>query len=121
MGTQRGLYCPGYQPSHRWQPQHIGGILIAHHIEIGRLTEIDLKSGIKDVVEGLGFPAFGDWANGTPPTGGDVAIRAPYGNQPGNQTTWQTTVSYFPVTLDPSAGASTPPPLSPASRAAVRN
>ena len=46
--------------------------------------------------------AFGDWANGTPPTGGDVAIRAPYGNQPGNQTGWQTTIEYFPVTLDPS-------------------
>ena len=49
---------------------------------------------------------FGDWANGTPPTGGDIAIRAPYGNQPGNQpgnqTGWQTTVDYFPVTLDPS-------------------
>ena len=44
---------------------------------------------------------FGDWANGTPPTGGDVAIRAPYGNQPGNQTSWQTTIEYFPVTLDP--------------------
>ncbi|WP_414641074.1 glycoside hydrolase family 3 C-terminal domain-containing protein [Actinospica sp.] len=45
---------------------------------------------------------FGDWANGTPPTGGDVAIRAPYGNQPGNQTGWQTTIEYFPVTLDSS-------------------
>jgi hypothetical protein len=45
---------------------------------------------------------FGDWANGTPPTGGDVAIRAPYGNQPGNKTGWQTTIDYFPVTLDPS-------------------
>jgi beta-glucosidase-like glycosyl hydrolase len=44
---------------------------------------------------------FGDWANGTPPTGGDVAIRAPYGNQPGNQTAWQTTIDYSPVTLDP--------------------
>ncbi|HEX4788131.1 MAG TPA: glycoside hydrolase family 3 C-terminal domain-containing protein [Actinospica sp.] len=44
---------------------------------------------------------FGDWANGTPPTGGDVAIRAPYGNQPGNQTSWQTTIDYFPVQLDP--------------------
>jgi beta-glucosidase-like glycosyl hydrolase len=44
---------------------------------------------------------FGDWANGTPPTGGDVAIRAAYGNQPGNQTAWQTTVDYFPVALDP--------------------
>ena len=44
---------------------------------------------------------FGDWANGTPPTGGDVAIRAPYGNQPGNATSWQTTVDYSPVTLDP--------------------
>ena len=29
---------------------------------------------------------FGDWANGTPPTGGDVAIRTAYGNQPGNAT-----------------------------------
>ncbi|MEY9854501.1 beta-glucosidase [Catenulispora sp. GAS73] len=46
--------------------------------------------------------AFGDWANGTPPTGGDVAIRAPYGNQPGNQTGWAATIDYFPVTLDPS-------------------
>jgi beta-glucosidase-like glycosyl hydrolase len=45
---------------------------------------------------------FGDWANGTPPAGGDVAIRAAYGNQPGNKTGWQTTVDYFPVTLDPS-------------------
>ncbi|HJP77857.1 MAG TPA: glycoside hydrolase family 3 C-terminal domain-containing protein [Pseudonocardiaceae bacterium] len=45
---------------------------------------------------------FGDWANGTPPTGGDVAIRAAYGNQPGNKTGWQTTIDYFPVTLDPS-------------------
>ena len=45
---------------------------------------------------------FGDWANGTPPTGGDVAIRAPYGNQPGNQTGWAATIDYFPVTLDPS-------------------
>ena len=45
---------------------------------------------------------FGDWANGTPPTGADVAIRAPYGNQPGNQTGWQTTIDYFPVQLDPS-------------------
>lgn len=45
---------------------------------------------------------FGDWANGTPPTGGDVAIRAPYGSQPGGQTGWQTTVSYSSVTLDPS-------------------
>jgi beta-glucosidase len=44
---------------------------------------------------------FGDWANGTPPTGGDVAIRAPYGNQPGNATSWQATIDYFPVTLDP--------------------
>ena len=44
---------------------------------------------------------FGDWAHGTPPTGGDVAIRAPYGNQPGNQTGWQTTIEYFPVQLDP--------------------
>ena len=44
---------------------------------------------------------FGDWANGTPPAGGDVAIRAPYGNQPGNQTSWQTTIDYSPVTLDP--------------------
>jgi beta-glucosidase-like glycosyl hydrolase len=44
---------------------------------------------------------FGDWADGAPPTGDDVAIRAPYGNQPGNQTTWQTTVDYAPVTLDP--------------------
>jgi len=46
--------------------------------------------------------AFGDWANGTPPAGGDVAIRAAYGNQPGNQTPWQATIDYFPVTLDPS-------------------
>jgi beta-glucosidase len=45
---------------------------------------------------------FGDWANGTPPTGGDVAIRTAYGNQPGNATTWQATIDYFPVTLDPS-------------------
>ena len=45
---------------------------------------------------------FGDWANGTPPTGGDVAIRAAYGNQPGNKTGWQTTIDYFPVMLDPS-------------------
>jgi beta-glucosidase-like glycosyl hydrolase len=45
---------------------------------------------------------FGDWANGAPPAGGDVAIRAAYGNQPGNQTSWQTTVDYFPVALDPS-------------------
>ncbi|HEY0538988.1 MAG TPA: glycoside hydrolase family 3 C-terminal domain-containing protein [Actinoallomurus sp.] len=45
---------------------------------------------------------FGDWANGTPPTGGDVAIRSAYGNQPGGKTSWQTTVDYFPVTLDPS-------------------
>ncbi len=45
---------------------------------------------------------FGDWANGTPPTGGDVAVRAAYGNQPGNKTGWQTTIDYFPVTLDPS-------------------
>jgi beta-glucosidase-like glycosyl hydrolase len=45
---------------------------------------------------------FGDWANGTPPTGGDVAIRAAYGNQPGNKTGWQTTIDYFPITLDPS-------------------
>ena len=44
---------------------------------------------------------FGDWANGTPPTGGDVAIRAPYGNQPGNATSWQATIDYFPVALDP--------------------
>ena len=44
---------------------------------------------------------FGDWANGTPPTGGDVAIRAAYGNQPGNRTGWQTTIDYFPVSLDP--------------------
>jgi beta-glucosidase-like glycosyl hydrolase len=44
---------------------------------------------------------FGDWANGTPPAGGDVAIRAPYGNQPGNATSWQATVDYFPVALDP--------------------
>jgi len=44
---------------------------------------------------------FGDWANGTPPAGDDVAIRAPYGNQPGNRTGWQTTVDYAPVTLDP--------------------
>ncbi|WP_034264649.1 glycoside hydrolase family 3 C-terminal domain-containing protein [Actinospica robiniae] len=44
---------------------------------------------------------FGDWANGTAPTGGDVAIRAPYGSQPGNKTGWQTTIDYFPVTLDP--------------------
>jgi beta-glucosidase len=44
---------------------------------------------------------FGDWANGTPPAGGDVAIRAAYGNQPGNKTSWQTTVDYFPVKLDP--------------------
>jgi beta-glucosidase-like glycosyl hydrolase len=44
---------------------------------------------------------FGDWANGTPPTGGDVAIRAPYGNQPGNQTSWQATIDYFPVQLNP--------------------
>ena len=44
---------------------------------------------------------FGDWANGTPPTGGDVAIRAAYGNQPGNKTGWQTTIDYFPVSLDP--------------------
>jgi len=44
---------------------------------------------------------FGDWANGTPPTGDDVAIRAPYGNQPGNQTAWQTTIDYASVTLDP--------------------
>jgi len=44
---------------------------------------------------------FADWANGTPPAGGDVAIRAPYGNQPGNQTGWQATVDYFPVRLDP--------------------
>jgi beta-glucosidase len=46
--------------------------------------------------------AFGDWANGTPPAGGDVAIRAAYGNQPGARTPWQATVDYFPVTLDPS-------------------
>jgi beta-glucosidase-like glycosyl hydrolase len=46
--------------------------------------------------------AFGDWANGTPPAGGDVAIRAPYGNQPGNRTPWQATIDYFPVPLDPS-------------------
>jgi hypothetical protein len=46
--------------------------------------------------------AFGDWANGTPPAGGDVAIRAAYGNLPGNRTPWQATVDYFPVTLDPS-------------------
>ncbi|HEY4020958.1 MAG TPA: NEW3 domain-containing protein, partial [Pseudonocardiaceae bacterium] len=45
---------------------------------------------------------FGDWANGAPPTGGDVAIRAAYGNQPGNKTGWQTTIDYFPVTIDPS-------------------
>jgi beta-glucosidase-like glycosyl hydrolase len=45
---------------------------------------------------------FGDWANGTPPAGGDVAIRAPYGSQPGKQTSWQATIDYFPVTLDPS-------------------
>ncbi|MBR7834702.1 glycoside hydrolase family 3 C-terminal domain-containing protein [Actinospica durhamensis] len=45
---------------------------------------------------------FGDWANGTPPTGDDIAIRAPYGNQPGNQTSWQTTIEYAPVQLDPS-------------------
>jgi beta-glucosidase-like glycosyl hydrolase len=45
--------------------------------------------------------AFGDWANGTPPAGGDVAIRSPYGNQPGNQTGWAATVDYFPITLDP--------------------
>ncbi|WP_194925436.1 glycoside hydrolase family 3 C-terminal domain-containing protein [Catenulispora pinisilvae] len=44
---------------------------------------------------------FGDWANGTPPTGADVAIRAPYGNQPGNQTGWAATVDYYPITLDP--------------------
>jgi beta-glucosidase-like glycosyl hydrolase len=44
---------------------------------------------------------FGDWANGTPPTGGDVAIRTAYGNQPGNRTGWQATVDYFPVPLDP--------------------
>ncbi|HEX3779873.1 MAG TPA: glycoside hydrolase family 3 C-terminal domain-containing protein [Pseudonocardiaceae bacterium] len=44
---------------------------------------------------------FGDWANGTPPTGGDVAIRAAYGNQPGNKTGWQTTIDYFPVSIDP--------------------
>ncbi|HEV3173339.1 MAG TPA: glycoside hydrolase family 3 C-terminal domain-containing protein [Actinocrinis sp.] len=43
---------------------------------------------------------FGDWANGTPPTGGDVAIRSPYGNQPGNKTGWQATIDYFPVTID---------------------
>ena len=45
---------------------------------------------------------FGDWANGTPPAGGDVAIRAAYGNQPGNATPWQTTVDYYPVALDSS-------------------
>jgi beta-glucosidase len=45
--------------------------------------------------------SFGDWANGTPPAGGDVAIKAPYGNQPGNKTGWQATVDYFPVTIDP--------------------
>jgi beta-glucosidase-like glycosyl hydrolase len=44
---------------------------------------------------------FGDWANGTPPAGGDVAIRSAYGNQPGNRTGWQATVDYFPVPLDP--------------------
>jgi hypothetical protein len=44
---------------------------------------------------------FGDWANGTPPDGGDVAVRAAYGNQPGNRTGWQTTIDYFPVALDP--------------------
>jgi beta-glucosidase len=44
---------------------------------------------------------FGDWANGPPPSGGEVAIRAAYGNQPGKPTAWQTTVDYFPVTLDP--------------------
>ncbi len=44
---------------------------------------------------------FGDWANGAPPTGGDVAIRSPYGNQPGNKTGWQATVDYFPVSIDP--------------------
>ncbi len=31
--------------------QHIGGVLITHHIEVRRLTEIDLESGIEDVVE----------------------------------------------------------------------
>jgi beta-glucosidase len=46
--------------------------------------------------------AFGDWANGTPPDGADVAIRAAYGNQPGNKTGWQATIEYFPVTLDAS-------------------
>ncbi|HEX4223430.1 MAG TPA: glycoside hydrolase family 3 C-terminal domain-containing protein [Pseudonocardiaceae bacterium] len=46
--------------------------------------------------------SFGDWANGAPPTGGDVAIRAAYGNQPGNKTGWQTTIDYFPVSIDPS-------------------
>ena len=44
---------------------------------------------------------FGDWANGTPPPGGEVAIRAAYGSQPGGPTPWQTTVDYFPVSLDP--------------------
>jgi beta-glucosidase len=44
---------------------------------------------------------FGDWANGTPPAGADVAIRAAYGNQPGNATGWQTTIDYDPVSLDP--------------------
>src|ERR1700733_9897607 len=34
------------------KPEHVGGILIAHHIEIGGLTEVDLKSRIEDVVEG---------------------------------------------------------------------
>jgi hypothetical protein len=45
--------------------------------------------------------SFGDWANGPAPAGGDVAIRAAYGSQPGGPTPWQATVDYFPVTLNP--------------------
>ncbi|MFD0633630.1 NEW3 domain-containing protein [Catenulispora yoronensis] len=61
-------------------------------------------SGVITYTDGSTQPytiGFGDWANGTPPAGGDVAIRSPYGNQPGNRTGWAATIDYYPVALDP--------------------